>query len=65
MDPLIVSWGYNSPKPSKSQYQDYLQFNGSAIVIITFETASEYKNVRFQISPTEKSFKWTGKSFTG
>lgn len=29
LDPLIVSWGYESNAPSTSQFQDYHQFNGT------------------------------------
>lgn len=29
LDPLIVSWGYNSAAPSHSQFLDYHQFNGT------------------------------------
>ncbi|MCD8529185.1 MAG: aminotransferase class V-fold PLP-dependent enzyme, partial [Chitinophagales bacterium] len=29
IQPLIVSWGYESDMPGKSQYLDYLEFNGT------------------------------------
>lgn len=29
LDPLIISWGYNSASPSDSRYFDYHQFNGT------------------------------------
>ncbi|MGB0390681.1 MAG: aminotransferase class V-fold PLP-dependent enzyme [Salibacteraceae bacterium] len=29
IDPLIVSWGYDSVSPSESQFQDYHQYNGT------------------------------------
>lgn len=29
IDPLIISWGYNSDTPSHSQFLDYIEFNGT------------------------------------
>lgn len=29
IDPLIVSWGYDAETPGSSQFQDYLQYNGT------------------------------------
>jgi isopenicillin-N epimerase len=29
IDPLVVSWGYEADEPSESQFQDYLQYQGT------------------------------------
>ncbi len=43
IDPLVISWGYKSPNPSDSLFQDYFGFNGTKDISAYLTTPAALK----------------------